>query len=293
LSRKIINLCSITVAEATPQPVSGAALEGLLARPAISRDAEAPFHAQVRNHLIELIESGALTTGIRLPPERELARAWGVSLAPVRQAILDLASAGYLYRLRGSGTYVREAKVEEKLSILSSFTETLKSTGREAEVRVLSQQRTPAPPGIARALGTRARTLLLIERLGLLAGEPVAHLAAYLSPSAFPGLTAGRFAHGSLYETLAERYGVRPSRATSLIEVIRTSAVQAALLGIERGAPALQVEGTTFDQNDHPFEFTRVVYRADRFRFSLESHRESDRVIHVVASGDGDHEEQP
>jgi GntR family transcriptional regulator len=261
--------------------------------PTISREVDAPLHAQVRNHLIELIESGALAPGVRLPPERELARSWGVSLAPVRQAILDLASAGYLYRLRGSGTYVREAKVEEKLSILSSFTETLRSTGREAEVRLLTQERTPATPAIAAALGTRAKALLLIERLGLLAGEPVAHLAAYLSPTAFPGLEAHDFEHGSLYETLAEHYGVRPSRATSLIEVIRCSAVQAALLGVERGAPALQVEGTTFDQDDRPFEFTRVVYRADRFRFSLESHREADRVIHVVAAGDGEEEEQP
>jgi DNA-binding GntR family transcriptional regulator len=257
--------------------------EALLARLPVARASALPLHAQCREHLVELIEGGALAPGVRLPPERELAAAWGVSLAPVRQAILDLVGDGYLYRVRGSGTYVRATKVEEKLSIVHSFTQTLQGTGMQAEVRLLQCERTAAPPAVLRALGARGRNLLLVERLGLLGGEPVAHLAAYLAPRAATGLTAKRLEGASLYELLAAE-GIELQRADSMIEVIRCSAEQATLLGLERGAPALLVEGTTFDQHDRPIEYTRVVYRADRFRFSLESHhRQADRVVHVIS----------
>jgi GntR family transcriptional regulator len=268
--------------------------QALLARLPVARSSALPLHAQCREHLVELVEGGELRPGVRLPPERELAAAWGVSLAPVRQAILDLVADGYLYRVRGSGTYVRAGKVEEKLSILHSFTATLQGTGMEAEVRLLQCARTPAPAAVLRALGARGRSLLLVERLGLLDGEPVAHLAAYLSPRAANGLTARRLEGASLYELLAA-HGVQPQRADSMIEVIRCNPAQASLLGLERGAPALLIEGTTFDQHDRPIEYTRVVYRADRFRFSLESHRQANRVVHVISpppSGEGHRKEK-
>jgi hypothetical protein len=44
----------------------------------------------------------------------------------------------------------------------------------------------------------------------------------------------------------------------------------------------LQVDGLTYDQRDQPVEFSRVRYRADRFRFRLDSFLRSDRVIHLI-----------
>src|SRR6516225_5753378 len=65
------------------------------------------LHARISQLLVDLIQSDALTPGEQLPPERELAQMLGVSLAPVRQAILDVVSKGLLERRRGRGTFVR------------------------------------------------------------------------------------------------------------------------------------------------------------------------------------------
>ena len=48
------------------------------------------------------------------------------------------------------------------------------------------------------------------------------------------------------------------------------------------GAAALQVLGTTFDQDDRATEVSLVLYRADRFKFSLESHRIGGKLKHVI-----------
>src|SRR5689334_22240186 len=72
----------------------------------VSRSLPTPLHAQIRRLLLAMIERGELKPGKPLPTERDLAQRHRVSLAPVRQAILDLAREGVLYRVRGQGTFV-------------------------------------------------------------------------------------------------------------------------------------------------------------------------------------------
>ena len=90
----------------------------------------------------------------------------------------------------------------------------------------------------------------------------------------------------SLYKTLEERYGIVLARAENTIEVVRCRAAQAAALGISLGTPMLQVEGKTYDVTDQFVEFAQVLYRADRFRFTIESFRRDDRVLHLIGAPD-------
>lgn len=55
-----------------------------------------------------MVTSGALTTGQRLPSERELAELFGVSRPTVREAIRVLSFSGVLDTRQGSGTYVSD-----------------------------------------------------------------------------------------------------------------------------------------------------------------------------------------
>jgi GntR family transcriptional regulator len=250
----------------------------------ISRASAIPIHTQFRAHLLRRIERGELRQGQKLPSEREYADQLGVSLAPIRQAILDLVKEGYLHRTRGRGTFVQEAKVDEKIAILSSFTQSMRAKGLDPDIRIRFRGLVTAEPAIGEALQTRERKLLLIRRLASVDGEPAALLDAYLSPEAFPNILHADLAEGSLYRTMEALYGVVPTRATSTIEVIRCQE-EAELLGLIPGTPALRVEGTTFDAADRPVEFSRVIYRADRFRFTIESFHRQDRVIHLIGAG--------
>ena len=58
------------------------------------------------------------------------------------------------------------------------------------------------------------------------------------------------------------------------------------MLGISPGTPMLQVEGKTYDVTDQFVEFAQVLYRADRFRFTIESFRRDDRVLHLIGAPD-------
>jgi GntR family transcriptional repressor for pyruvate dehydrogenase complex len=60
----------------------------------------------VRRELVELVESGELSVGQKLPTESELAAAFGVSRPVVREALGGLRASGVLQSHRGRGTFV-------------------------------------------------------------------------------------------------------------------------------------------------------------------------------------------
>ncbi len=252
----------------------------------INRDSPVPLHHQVRSYLLGCIERGELLPGQKLLQEREYASRFGISLAPVRQAILDLVKEGYLYRVPGSGTFVREQKVEEKISILSSFSESMQAKGLSASLRVLEQRVCKAPPSIKALLAIEDQQYVFLQRVALVEGKAIALLSSYLPARLVPGLEKVDFNGQSLYRSLEERYGIVLARAESTIEVVRCRAAQSTVLGIPSGTPMLQVEGKTYDVTDQFVEFAQVLYRADRFRFTIESFRRDDRVLHLIGAPD-------
>jgi GntR family transcriptional regulator len=206
-----------------------------------------------------MIEEGRFHPGQALPPERELAERFGVSLAPVRQAILDLVGEGVLYRVRGKGTFLREPPLVENVSILSSFTASMRSRGLEAEMRLLRRERRGAS--------------LVLQRLGLVDGEPVGLFESTLSTKRFPGVAEHVSRRGSLWDVLERDYGVTAIRADTVVEVGRCGTEEAAHLRIPAGSSLLIAQGTSYDAADEPVERFHVRYRADRIRLRLDSYR--------------------
>ena len=78
------------------------------AAPAQSNDHDR-VSTSVVDHLRELLESGELGPGDRLPAERELAESLGVGRNSIREALRELQSLGLVESRRGAGTFVRAA----------------------------------------------------------------------------------------------------------------------------------------------------------------------------------------
>lgn len=245
----------------------------------ILRDSPVPLHFQLRSLLMEMIERGEVEAGRPLPPERELAVRFGVSLAPIRQAILDLAREGLLYRVRGKGTFLSTPALLEHDAILSSFSGSMRAKGLPVEMRVLRNERVPASRAVAAALATKERSVCLIQRLAVVAGTPAALLTSYSSPRRFPRLGAKLAEEPSLYRLLERDFDVVPVSADTTVEVGRSTTPQSALLAVPAGSPVLIAAGTSYDAAGSPVEHFHVVYRSDRVRLRLETHRYVETVV--------------
>ncbi len=242
----------------------------------VSRTRPEPLRYQIRRAIAGQIASGELAPGDRLPTEREYADRLGVSLAPVRQALLDLVATGQLYRVKGKGTFVREPGLEEEITLLLGFTDTLRHLGVPFRIRVLEQGLVPAPVWVARALDVPAGApVVRLRRLALVRGEPAAVLDAFLPAERFPSLAAsGEFEDGqSLYRRLEEEFGVQLRGTSGTLQVVHCDDVQATLLDVPVGSAALLVRSLATDTSGRPVEAANVLYRADRFVFHIERPR--------------------
>lgn len=74
-----------------------------------------PIYAFIKRELKNQIESGELPEGSRVPSEFELAKTYGVSRNPTRQALRDLELEGYLIRSPGRGSFVAPVTQRQKL----------------------------------------------------------------------------------------------------------------------------------------------------------------------------------
>ena len=96
----------------------------------------------------DMISSGALRPGDRLPPEQELADQLGVSRGSLREAVRALAQIKVLDVRRGDGTYVTSLAPSELLSGLSFAIDLLQTHGVD---EVLEVRRMMFPPATALA----------------------------------------------------------------------------------------------------------------------------------------------
>lgn len=75
-----------------------------------------PLYQQIKNNIIEQIQSGKLRVGDRVPSEKELTEEFHVSQITTKNALAGLAEEGIVERIKGKGTFVCESKLTKSIS---------------------------------------------------------------------------------------------------------------------------------------------------------------------------------
>lgn len=232
-------------------------------------DGPGPLYLQLQRRIAKALASGQLPPGSSLPAERDIAAMTGLSRVTVRRAVEALVASGQLLQKRGSGTFVapKVERLEQALSLLTSFTEDMARRGKTVESVWISRAiQSPTPEEVmALGLGAQDRVARL-ERVRQSDGVPLAIERASLSTAVLPEPEA---VTTSLY-ALLETYGMRPVRAVQRISAANLGAKDAALLGVAPGAAGLKIERIGYLATGRVVEFTRSLYRGDAYDFAVE-----------------------
>lgn len=208
-----------------------------------------------------------------LPTERELAAAYGVSRATVRQALDWLQDGGVVYRVQGAGTFVAGPLISKTLS-LTSFTEDMTARGLRPASRLIAADELPAGAMVGDDLGIEPHEpVIRLSRVRLADGVPICLETVHLPAARVRGLLDHDLT-GSLYEILAGVYHLKVMRAEQVVQAIVLDHGEAALLGTPAGSPALRVRRIGLDDRDRPLECTTTVYRGDRYDLRFAVRRE-------------------
>ena len=232
-------------------------------------DGGAPLYLRLRKSIEDVVRRGLIGPGDALPSERDIAQKTDVSRVTVRKAVRDLVGSGLLVRRRGSGTFVapRVERVEQSLSLLTSFTEDMARRGLEVRSEWLDRGIYPPSPEETIALGLSSTDMVArVWRLRIANDTPLAIERASLSAEALPRPeTVG----SSLYAEL-ESSGNRPVRAIQRISATSLGEADARLLEVAAGSASLNIERISYLESGKVIEFTRSIYRGDTYDFVAE-----------------------
>lgn len=191
---------------------------------------------------------------------------YDVSRITVRKALSELLHEGLIYTSVGRGTYVAPPKLKEALQPLSSFTEDTRRRGMKANSRVLKASVSHADDEQASKLRIpRGAEVVHLYRLRLADSLRIALQQTWLPHHLCTNLLRYDLASRSLYDVLRHEYGLRLIHADTNIVAALAQPEECNLLQLIAPAAVLISEQTTFLDNEIVIEFTRSVFRGDRY----------------------------
>nr|WP_139588835.1 GntR family transcriptional regulator [Levilactobacillus brevis] len=229
-----------------------------------------PIYIQIHNDIKRAIEAGKWAVGDRIPSERELSRNFDVSRMTLRQAIQTLVDEGILERQVGSGTYVANQKVQEKMSGVTSFTDLMLTQGKQPTSKTISYH--VMNPSLSEAEKLKLNEddqVLRMERIRYGDDVPICFEVATVPEKLVDGLSKKEVT-SSLYRALEDKKQLSPGKAQQTVSAMSASERIAEYLSIKRGDAILRLRQVTYLQDGTPFEYVRTQYVGERFEFYLE-----------------------
>ena len=220
--------------------------------------------------LSDQITTKALLPGDKIPNENDLAARFGVHRMTVRQAIDKLVNDHMLVRMRGKGTFLlsdKKPQLTRSLETISTFHDDITRAGLDPRYKTLEARILPADAVVAERLGIPPGTdVVSLYRLMLASNVPLALEQCYLPADAFSGLLE-RPLDSILYEIIITEYKMSLNYSRNEIGAVIPTDSEKKLLKIDDQCACLWVEGVVFSDEGKAVEFSRALYRGDKYTF--------------------------
>jgi len=228
-----------------------------------------PLYDQIERNLRDLMVNGHLKPGEAMPGEWDLADLYGVSCLTVRRALDELVRQSWLEKKHGVGTFVRQPSMATIAAGKLSFTEQMRSIGREPSSKYIGQRMTVATDKIARALHIlEGDPIIEITRVRLADNVPILFETACLSTARFPTLGNHDWSQDeSLYKVLSDEYEISISAMDHTIKPVTLTETEARYLKAQAGIPALLSQIIAFTSSGVPVEYAWSVSNGDKSEF--------------------------
>ncbi len=225
-----------------------------------------PFYIQIRDDMLEKIETNYWKEGDLIPPEIDLAKSYGVSRVTIRKAISYLVQEKYLKRIAGFGTYVLQNKPSlHNFTLIQSFTNEMREMGLPSKTLDASVKKIKATPKLAEIFDIEVgETLINLKRTR---GDivPILFSDTYL----FPYIEIPndkKILYGSLYEYLA-KHNIFFSKFEEYVGAVSLTIKLRDILKITDDSPILRRKRFSFDEDNKLIEYTETFYNSKLYEY--------------------------
>lgn len=230
-----------------------------------------PKYRVIYEYLWQQIREEKLRPGDRLPNESELAARFRVHRMTVRQAIDILVNDHIVVRKRGRGTFLLRkapaAMLTRSPEAISTYHGDIIRAGLTPLYTILDARSKIPSTEVLHNLALAPDTpVIYIKRVVYAQDVPLVIERSYLPQELFPDLLE-RPLDTALYEVIYEHYGMRLARSLQELQAVIPLAQERRLLKISGTCPCVAITGTVYNEQGRAVEFTRALYRGDRYTF--------------------------
>jgi len=228
-----------------------------------------PKYFQISRDIVALIQHGTLSPGSPVPSENEIIEKYQVSNTTARKALHALEKEGWVTRVKGKGTFVRDFTVVRAINRIFGFTKNMVEAGRKPATKLIGFHLRDF--NHTQTINGRAFTLkgpfCEIERIRYADNIPMMKETRYISLSLCPNIHR-RNLEQSLYDVFAKDYGIHLTEINQMVSAVVLERDQLKHFQLEQPVPAFRVEGVSFCGRDLIIEMEDSIYRGDMYRFA-------------------------
>ncbi|MGL5978868.1 MAG: GntR family transcriptional regulator [Erysipelotrichaceae bacterium] len=222
---------------------------------------------EIKQALLSEIEAGAFNETKKLPTEDQLVAKYQTTKYSIRRILDELVEQCVVYRVQGSGVYIRENKRKGYLTL--SSTKGISNEFQDATVttKILSMEVTHATLQQAEIFGCDVGSdLYHLERLRLVDGVAFALETSTYNKKIVPYLNQ-EIVESSIFEYIQTGLGLDIGFADKRLEARKLSPQEAALLDLEPNDPTIVIHDTVYLKNGRVFNDSQVVYHYQHAKF--------------------------
>ncbi|TQQ84999.1 GntR family transcriptional regulator [Peptacetobacter hominis] len=234
----------------------------------------AAMYIDIKNDILEKINSGIYEEGNVIPTELELADFYKVSRPTIRQAVQLLVDDGYLEKRKKRGTIVCKRKIEQEFTQkISSFETEMSEKGLVTDTNVISLKVEYPSDDVCSALSIESsEKVYKLVRLRYIDKKPNVLVTTYIPYELFPELKSVDFKKNRLYDYFSSQ-GNPVSRIKRKLETIKADETVSDLLDIAIGEPVFYFHSYGYGNGGRIIEYSISKYRGDMNYFVFDLYR--------------------
>lgn len=217
-------------------------------------------YKQIVSELEADLLSGKYNEVKKLPREEDLIEKYQVSRTTIRKAIAMLVNKGYVYQVQGSGIFIREASLQDYVSLENLKGLTRDFPDKKIESKLINLMVINADEDLAKQMKCDVGTdIYFLERLRYVNEELFAVEYTYLNKNVIPYMSE-EIAHRSIYSFIINDLKLSIGFADKIIYADKLDSESAQLLQLSENDPTLVIENTVFLTNGTVFEVSKVIH---------------------------------
>lgn len=215
------------------------------------------------------LQDGTIAPESALPSEPELCVRHGMSRTTVRRALDRLEREGRIVRRRGSGTYARPQRAQQRFCVeLHALPDILSALESRSNTRTLRFDRAEVPQTLRTMATAIGPVVYVLERLRSANGQPLSLTTAYL-----PEAVARRFRRPiprrASVMTLLGSVGCPTAAVRCAVGAVPADAAAARALDMPLGSPLLRVRAVLTGDTGEPWAVLESLCRSDRLQLKV------------------------